>query len=57
MKCETCKYWQRFINSDRLLLGWCHRYPPTEFDEDMEACYPTTVPFDGWCGEYQEKKE
>ena len=53
-KCETCRYFARW--SSNLLVGHCHRFPPTAKDKreiDQADAFPVVTP-DAWCGEYQE---
>lgn len=62
MKCEDCKYWERFeFYEDEYFnfIGVCRRYPPmipakVECDEDKNVCFPETYE-DSWCGEFKRR--
>lgn len=56
MLCERCKYWELYVKAEDddtiEIVGFCHRYPPSQREKgdefwDLPCTYNTQ-----WCGEF-----
>lgn len=69
-RCEHCKFWEVDDDSINDDIGWCHRFPPTNYSVSKRAfesafrCYgnrsdffaqPSAMAWD-WCGEWEAGK-
>lgn len=70
MKCEDCKYWERYSDEEQTIMGHCRKHlfiraflisdsykkiQANAEDVGMEAVWPTTTNCE-WCSEFQPKE-
>ena len=51
-RCETCRFWEPYLNVPASEVGYCHRFPPTWHPSELPDAFTTTMQ-SGWCGEWQ----